>query len=127
MKSIYKQCLGIFEAYRRVGFPAADIYLAVAKSVELAGERGIYMLARSQGLEFQIFAGPAEGTDVEISAEWAKAGAAWNTGTEEFRREIWEASDMSVRGTALIEALMRKGFDLDVLCAQRMRDDGCLN
>ena len=66
----FRNCLGFFEALRKLGFKADDIYVFLHKGMA-------HVMLKTQGKQFVCEAGPIECSD--FAGEWERIGAALNT------------------------------------------------
>jgi hypothetical protein len=107
--------LGAFEALRKVGFAADDIYCMTSLSVKLHGALGIFCVLRAQGKEFSIDCGPVESEEAAQS-EYQRVSTAVSTGGLDpaDHDRIWRESEACQRYGHLCAALVAKGFTLPV-------------
>ncbi len=103
-----KEALGYFEAFRRLGFPADDIYFAL-------GPKGqAQTILRSQGLQFACNVGflpKRYHTEKASAALWTEAGTLWNEAEDAETEAIWEASHARNNAIPFMLALHEKGFN----------------
>jgi hypothetical protein len=115
-----RQALATWEAFRRLGFSAADIFSMIAKTLAREEDgRVVEVLAffialRSQGREFSITIGEIEDADA-AEAEWARVANALPGMDEETVRRIWFESEICGRLVALGQSLAAKGFHIPIL------------
>jgi hypothetical protein len=103
--------LATFEAFRRLGFVAEDIYFSVRMgSATGLKERGVGIQLQVRGREFAVYAGSLDGNDDEKIAIWKAAARRWSTCAEEERQEVWAESGLGNLGVALILGLAEKGI-----------------
>lgn len=102
-----KEALGYFEAFRRLGFPADDIYFAL-------GPKGqAQTILRSQGLQFACDVGflpKVYHTEKAAGALWAEASTLWNEAEDAETKAIWESSHARSNAIPFLVALHEKGF-----------------
>ena len=115
----YKPCiceaLAMFEALRRLGFSADDIFCA-----HYPNETAIIL--KTQGKEFIITCGNSGMSTEKFRSLWTKACAMWN-GTEpgmstKQREVIFEGSIILRQGgggLGMVAALQAKGFDVPIM------------
>lgn len=105
-------CLGAHELLRRLGFEAADIY--VADNVA-----GVFTVLRTQGKEFSALCGPPYAGD--FAADWVRCATAWNNDLSDAERhKIYAASSAFKDTLGFIQVLVgRKGIRIpDPVVAQ---------
>lgn len=101
-----RECLAAFEAYRRLGYQADDIFM-------IRGANGLFMQLKEGAKEFIVAGGMWRGTDDQLMKLWTECCAAWNGGFNEAQKqEIWEASFVRQNSVALVAAMKVKGFDI---------------
>jgi len=66
-----RECLGYFEAFRRLGFPPDDIYFFLHRGVA-------YAKLMTQGREFTCSAGLMDCSSEDFMSEWTRVGNAFN-------------------------------------------------
>lgn len=115
MAPLFEAMLATFEAFRRLGFPADDIFAAW-------GERGPQpaMVLRSQGREF-VVTFPLVHRDLpkttdEFIEGWKAAANHWasNGMTAAQRRQLFDEHMPEEQFRALGVALVMKGFNVEI-------------
>jgi hypothetical protein len=107
IKPEYQECLGIFEAFRKLGYKSDDIYFVSA----IGGDHiTVYIMLKAEGKEFTCVVGPMEGSREEIEKGWVHASNWWNTTTDSNRREVWLNSGVYKHKFDFLMALHAKGF-----------------
>jgi len=101
-----REALGCHEAFRRLGFPADEIY------VQLREDKMMFVILQSQGKRFVHATGVLDMTQEEFEAAWMATAEAVNsrTITDEELHKICSSSVPSRHAHAFITALLEKGF-----------------
>lgn len=109
--SVYQQALALFEAFRRFGFSAEDIYVASDSAGVLA------VLLKTQGQQFVAPVGHVDLNDWEAS--WTAVVEALRSGalSDADLEEIWQESLVRKHGPELLLALYKKGIRVPKLNA----------
>lgn len=104
-------CWVYFEALRRLGFAATDIYVTVYYDPSL-GFVVCGVALRTQGLEFNISAARLTRNEEQFFGAWTAFGNDVVAGrlTDEIMQPVWDARAADVGGLPI--ALMDKGFTL---------------
>lgn len=107
LNEVLDEALGFFEAFRKMGFAAADIYFGWDAKVA-------FMILRTQGKEFVAICGPRNGaTDSELHDKWQAKAVWWNlktAATARERQEIWNHCLARRHAVNLITGLLSKGI-----------------
>ena len=105
------EALGFFEAFRKMGFPADDIYFQPGHG-SLRDELMVFL--RAQGLQFAGSCGQVAEQSPEVMSSLNEAITTWNDPTtpDSWRQEIYENSLARRNSVSLVTALAAKGFDL---------------
>lgn len=108
LKSYAHRQLAFFEALRRLGFTADEIFVAFYNNGEL------FTLVRQDKIEFNISISLGEKIDAEAYREiWNSEGERWNGPMSEAERDELYRKEFSVeRLVELAFALKAKGMDL---------------
>ena len=115
---VLKEMLAVFEALRRLGFPADDIFV-VPEAIEYGSDRVVpATLLRTQGKEFAITAGDPYPKEKFVD-DWEAAGKLWNAGKDSERGAIYERSIIKRKGCSLLLALEKKGITPPCIAARR--------
>lgn len=105
----YLECLAIFEAFRRLGYPADKIFFVCFSDA-------VVMSLRHEGLEFAVRVDDFDGhqaTCEEIVETWNRAAVAWNGElTESDRLDIWDNSKVKKSATAFVVLMQTAGFEI---------------
>jgi hypothetical protein len=107
ISSELRECLALFEAFRKLGYKAEDIYFMLNTN---NGCHTAHMVLRAEGKEFVCDAGSVKGTPDEIQEQWRRAGNWWNSTTEENREAVWRGSHVFKNKMDFLMALHTKGF-----------------
>jgi hypothetical protein len=67
----FRNCLGYFEAFRKLGFRSEDIFVFLLRG-------SAYVMLRTQGKEFVCAAGPMDLPKERFTSEWEKVAIALN-------------------------------------------------
>lgn len=105
-----RECMGAFEAFRRLGFKSDDIFAAV----DTYGRA--YSILRTQGKEFTATVGMFDGRAQEFVRGWEEAAAATNKGeiSPDDLQSIYQESFVLQNSVGLLLALEKKGIALPV-------------
>lgn len=113
-----RECLAVFEALRRCGFSADDIYFtkAIAKNT---GRLNAGIQLQAQGLKYTVTCGELKMPDRDLIAAWQAACAWWKSGAGGKNpdgpwRQLWEASFVYKHKVDFLATLISKGFTLPV-------------
>lgn len=107
IKKQFQECLACFEAFRKLGYKADDIYFM------LSGDENAYeahMVLMAEDKKFVCDVGPMGGSSEQINTAWEEAVDWWNTTTEENRRAVWFQSHVFKNKLDFLMALHAKGF-----------------
>ena len=101
------------EVFRRLGFPAEDIYAT------LDGVDNLFLLVRQGSKEFAAMVAPAEqvrsdGLLPDFEKHWATAAEAWKTAPAEESRRVWRAFLDVFPSVQFLSAMTRKGLTFDI-------------
>lgn len=123
----YREALSIFEAFRRLGFRADDIYFQVGGHIDKpevvaspSGPRTVgpgyqaIVVLMSQGLRFDAVVGFLDQEPATIEETWqalAQAIMDGHVASADLDR-LWAESEAFAHGIQLIFALLKKGFVL---------------
>ena len=100
---ITKELLATHEAFRRLKFPSASLF------VLLNGPQVLFQ-AKYRENTFSVNIGMTDDAE-ELSREWLKAVEWWNVGASDSERaDIYKDSHIRTRGSDLVAALMQKGM-----------------
>jgi hypothetical protein len=115
-----RECMGAFEAFRRLGFKSDDIFAAVDSSGHA------YSLLRTQGKELVATVGHFDGRSEEFVRGWEEAAVATNKGevSPADLQSIYEESFVLQNSVGLLLAIEKKGI---VLPANRPGADSSAN
>jgi len=106
----YLDVLTVFEAFRRLGIAADDIWLVFGHVLNV-GDDTLYVQARQGELEFNYTVTQLRGATREtVQANWQLAAELWNSSPEEETRPIWEASEVKAQAGELVARMYAKGF-----------------
>ncbi len=110
-KVLYR-ALGMFEAYRRLGFSADDIFI----SFNALKRRNTYQVLQelhTQEKAFRVSCGVVHGSQENLIQTWMKLGEWWNHGAqEEERQKIYDVAwpELKVSHAGLVGAILAKGL-----------------
>ncbi len=108
---IWKEVIACFEALRRLGFTADDLFLSRSPDGRmgmLARSANYLLVANPVGEDAFVFKGRS---DPELQAEWREAAALWNASADKpDSMELWEGSTIRRHGIDLIMDLHRHGI-----------------
>lgn len=103
---VLNEALGFFEAFRRIGFSADDLFLG-------SDSWQVFLAVQAQGRQFIAICGPYEGPEAELLTRWREKATWWNqTASSEEREALWNRSFARNNAFDLVTGLIRKGFDL---------------
>ena len=103
--------LATFEAFRRLGFVADDIYFAARmRSAGNPEEHGIGILLRVRGREFGVYSGDLDLPRDQAIVMWKAAAHRWATCSEAERQSVWQESGLAAMGVPMIVGLAQKGI-----------------
>lgn len=108
-----REALAVHEAFRRLGFKPEDIFVAPGE-----GPNDLMKIALAMKFSPKDFfivdieTSPQGMTRDELMSMWPSIIEAWNAAPEEVLQKIWDESDVSGNGFALMMALQRKGVKL---------------
>lgn len=107
LDDVLNEGLGFFEAFRRMGFPAEELFLGLDPFK-------VFIVLRSQGKEFVAICGPFVGGDERALYDAWTAKAKWWNGdaTHEERSALWDRSFAKNHAFDLATSMMVKGFVL---------------
>jgi hypothetical protein len=98
-----KELLATHEAFRRLQFPSASLF------VVLNGPQVLFQ-ARHNDKDFTVSIGLTNEPET-LQEEWVRAVEWWNkTASEDDRSAIYQSSFIRTRASALIPALIKKGM-----------------
>lgn len=104
-----QEALALHEAFRRLKFPADDIFVIVGNAPE---GPALFVQARRHGCEFTATAGLYE-PPPDFAERWAKVTAAWNGDGKTMtldHKTIWEGSNVKRRVFDFVMAMYAKGM-----------------
>jgi hypothetical protein len=101
-----RRFIGAFEAYRRLGFKADDIFFLVSESARF-GVLSAFCLLKTQGKEFATECGPVESQE-KAAAEYA--ALAMDKLPEADLERLWDESEPRQNATLFVLAIVDKGF-----------------
>jgi len=106
LKAYARQQLAVFEAFRKLGFPSDDIYVAFYNGGEL------FTTLKQGGKEFNVTISKGEKVDAEAYQKvWLAESERWNTSmTNKERDEIYFGEFTEVKLAELAVVLLAKGF-----------------
>lgn len=110
LSSAMRAFMGGFQAFRKLGFKADDIYFGIFPSARLLGSDAVFCVLRAQGLEFNLECAPAKNRSA-LTAEYARVSGDREISEEDLER-IWQESEPYHRRTDFVFALVSKGFVL---------------
>lgn len=96
-----------FEAFRRLGYPADDIFLVVGQDPHLG--LALFTMVRANGKEFPCTAGPWDQDKSHVSRQWEEASTIWNHTTGAQHNQLFERVMQPGFSVPFITALTRKG------------------
>lgn len=102
---VIQEALCVFEAFRRLGFQADDIYM-------VHDDHGMGILLKSGGREFNVRVGEVPVSGPKLGALWEQAAEAWNSAPQHEIDALWRKSAVLRNGTGLCSALILHGFPL---------------
>lgn len=103
---ILNQALGFFEALRRTGFSADDIYFG-------ADPWQVWIELRTQGKSFICICGDYFGSHIPLLQAWEKKAEWWNSSsTPEGREALWKQSFAFNHAGEFLSAIVVKGIEL---------------
>lgn len=98
------EALAVHEVFRRLGFPADDIFVG-------ADIEKLFVELRSQGKTFVVTCGHGDYAQEQIAEGWTRKCNAWNkTMTHEERELIYRNSSILKQSVKLLFALRTRGF-----------------
>jgi hypothetical protein len=102
-------CLAAHEVFRRFGFKAGDIFVALQGGIAIS-------VLRHDGKEFTVGVGKFGGSQDEFANAWAEASQAVNAGSvpKEDAARIYEEGIMYGRFVEVMMAMANKGIDVQV-------------
>ncbi len=104
LKDALNEALAVQEVFRRLGFPADDLFVG-------ADIEKLFVELRSQGKTFVVTCGEGNYEQAEIEKGWTERATAWNkTMTHEEREVIYRNSSILKRSVKLLFALRTRGF-----------------
>ena len=96
-----------FEAFRRLDYPADDIYLVVGQDPRLG--LALFSMVRANGQEFTCTAGPWDQETHTISQQWDEACTIWNHTTSVQHNQLFERVMEPDFSVPFVTALTLKG------------------
>jgi hypothetical protein len=106
----YREALCVFEAFRRLGIAAEDIYMGFG-NVGNVGVDCLYVQARQGALEFNFTVAQLLGhTEDQVHETWTEAVRLWNAAPQEETQPIWEAAAVKKVAEELVVCMYQKGF-----------------
>lgn len=108
-----REALATFEAFRRLGFPADDIFFEDVIDPQ-DQQRAMLCELRTQGKTFAVIVGPS---DDSTMARLDDAAAWWNSVDPASRlcERIWEGSAIRGHSVGFLMAIIAKGITLPVV------------
>lgn len=102
-----RQCVGIHEAFRKLGFISDDIFVGCCGSTAI-------VLLRTQGKEFSVTAGIYDGGQAKFAEEWTKTASAIRAGEVPMAdlNENYETLLNSMNSFGFLVALEAKGINI---------------
>lgn len=109
---LYVDCWAWQQAFRKLGFSSDNIFVSINRNGEIPGAPlWVFVLLKTQGLDFTVPAGPFEVSEETFAAKWTEFCTAFN------ERRIDEGDliaayqeRMADKHVPLVEGLLRKGF-----------------
>ena len=105
-------CWACWEALRRLGFAAADLFVVVHATPTLPAVCAVEL--RTQGLTFLMDAAPCDGPAFGLAFTRFAAALAAGEIPETLLYPAWEASEPCTHGVDLILALRAKGLVIPI-------------
>ena len=105
--------IGAREAFRKLGYPAADLRLEIARSARHGGVLSAFCHLTSFGKTFSLECGPVK-SETAAADEYKRVCEAINSGalSQADLDRIWQESSCHQYGSSFIAALLNKGFEL---------------
>ena len=101
----FREMLGAFEVFRKLGFTPDEIQVARNPNGEL------FVVLLAQGKQFAITCGVTDMTDATFEREWIRTATMWNEGLpEEVRTRIYLNCKAFTHKTDLLMAMLSKGI-----------------
>lgn len=116
-----REALATFNALRRLGFLAEDIYFHIGSAVQ--GAHQVCIVLKTQEKQFVVDLGFIQADREKIAAAWnelAEACQDQQIDSEQLSR-MWQQSAIYNDPAALVTALINKGFYLPKAREQRLR------
>lgn len=113
LAAVLKEALAMHEAFRRMGFAAAEIF--IAPGLGASGDE-VLMVLKAQGLTYAVSCGSVAESEREVVAAWVVAAAKWDDKSlsDEWRLEIWAKSLARRDLVAMIGRMFGKGFRVPI-------------
>lgn len=109
---VMRAFVGGWEAFRKLGFRASDLYFLVAKSAK-TGKLAAFVALRTQGKEFNIELGPAS-SPIAMRLEYERVAKAISRGEvpQEDLDRMWQESEPHKRPEEFLYVVHSKGFEV---------------
>jgi hypothetical protein len=107
-----REALATFEAFRRLGVAAANLWVLVDRE---AGTLGVQLTTPAGTFVVGVGNYPAPAEEVRFGLEWGGAIEAFLGDTQEARDELWAGSWISDHLEGLVAAMVDKGFEIPLV------------
>lgn len=112
---LLREFLGAREGFRKLGFPADDLYITISRSALHNGVLSCFCTLMQGGKVFHVECGPVPSDDVEgkaLGEEYTKVANAINNNelSQEDADRLWNDSTLKKKGHDFVVALLNKGF-----------------
>ncbi len=114
----YREALGAFEGFRKLGFSSDDIYFTVGGQAPASHPEGpgrqVVIVLKAQGKRFNIVVGFVADDADSIERTWVEFATAVNDGqvSQEHLDRLWQESMIHNDAAGFLIALVGKGFTL---------------
>lgn len=111
---VMRKFVGCWEAFRKLGFPATDLFCLVANSARAHGAPSLFCQLRTQDKEFTVELGvlPSGSTREQISQEYERVATAvcGREIPQDDLDRMWQESEPYADPVGFTAALLAKGF-----------------
>lgn len=110
-----QECWAVHQAFRALGFPPEDIYVAVGKDARHPEfEVALFVLLKAQGKEFLVTLGgyPSDEAVESVLGKWTEFVELWKGDAfdDELMRDIYGTSNVVQNKAEFVIALYNKGI-----------------
>lgn len=108
----YREAYAIFESFRRLGYPADDIFVGFGHVVGFGPDQ-LFVQLRSDDLLFVAVAGKVAGNRANVLDKWTRFATAVNAAPQHEVRKLWKGTSLGrdeAQFGQLVTALLSKGF-----------------